>query len=119
KVSSINPKMIKIHYWEVIEEGNRIKRCKRYRQKNTKEKKCIIKINTETENYELKVDCSKEDKKYRKKAEMSNTKKKIYIPRIRRNQKLIDQGVTNEKGRKILSDIMNEMDKRRDQKAEF
>ncbi|CAG8657971.1 30321_t:CDS:2, partial [Gigaspora margarita] len=32
---------------------------------------------------------------------------------------LIDQGVTNEKGRKILSDIMNEIDKRRDQKAEF
>ncbi|CAG8787149.1 34569_t:CDS:2 [Gigaspora margarita] len=84
------------------------------------------------ENYKLKVDCKKrlrvqikdikalvEDKKYRKRAGMSNTEERIYIPRIYRNQKLIDQGVTNKKERKILSNIMNEMDKRRDQKAEF
>ncbi|CAG8841659.1 23399_t:CDS:2, partial [Gigaspora margarita] len=106
KVPSINSKIIKIYYWKVVEEGNRIKSYERYKQKNTKEEKCIIKTNTETENY-------------KKRAGMSKTEERIYILRICRNYELIDQGVTNKKRRKILNAIMNEMDKRRDQKAEF
>ncbi|CAG8811263.1 13786_t:CDS:2, partial [Gigaspora margarita] len=114
---------------EVKKRGIIGKKC---RQKNTKGKKCTIKINKETENYELIVDCKKklraeiedikaliEVKKSRKRTEKSNIEKRIYIPRIRRNQELIDQEVINKKERKILSAIMNEMDKKRDQKAEF
>ncbi|CAG8796042.1 33017_t:CDS:2, partial [Gigaspora margarita] len=100
---------------EIAEDKNCIKRCKGYRQKNTKGEKCTIKINKETENYRLVADCKKrlrteienikaliEVKKSRKCTKKSNIEKQIYIPK-----------------RKILSAIMNEMDKRRDQKAEF
>ncbi|CAG8817332.1 8602_t:CDS:2, partial [Gigaspora margarita] len=106
---------------KIAEDGNCIKRCKGCRQKNTKGEKCTIKVNRETENYELVVDCKKrlraeiddikaliEVKKSRKRTEKSNIENRIYIPRIHRNQELIDQGVINEKGRKILSAIMNE-----------
>ncbi|CAG8850042.1 23242_t:CDS:2, partial [Gigaspora margarita] len=83
-------------------DGNHIIRYNGYRQKNTKEEKCTIKMNKETETYKLVVNCKKGLR-----AEIEDIKK------------LIDQEVINERGRKILSVIINEMDKKRDQKAEF
>ncbi|CAG8833955.1 38749_t:CDS:2, partial [Gigaspora margarita] len=67
-------------------------------------------MNKEIKTYELVVNCKK-----RLRAEIEDIK----IPRIRRNQEFIDQGVINERGRKILSIIINEINKKRNQKAEF
>ncbi|CAG8835582.1 25130_t:CDS:2, partial [Gigaspora margarita] len=59
------------------------------------------------ENYELKMDCKK-----RLRAQIKYIKALIKDKKYRKK-------VTNEKERKTLSDIINEIDKKRDQKAKF
>ncbi|CAG8655913.1 7103_t:CDS:2 [Gigaspora margarita] len=95
KLSSINKKEIRIYYWEIIDDDKAESRYQKHKKA---------------------IECTKEKWNINQK---KVTKKRIYIPRLKRNQDLIDQEIMNKPEKKTLSRIINNIDKIKDRKAKF